>query len=315
MSDSNIPSRFIGCDVGKATIVAFDSATGRVRTIANDPDALASFAAELDNGCLVICEATGGYEATLLDALVHAGRSAHRADARKVKAFIRSLGTLGKTDAIDAKALARYAQERHDHLARWQPRDQVRDRLRTLVCAREELKRQRTAWSNRIAAPGAAPVEDCFQRLLASIDQELIALSASITALIEENEPLNQATATLRTIPGIGPVSAVGLLAFMPELGTLERRKAAALAGVAPHPRQSGMTDSYRRTRGGRHEVKPILFMAALAAVRHNPQLKAFYKRLCHNGKKPIVAVIAVMRKLIIIANAKLRDQRQLQLS
>src|SRR6478736_7573752 len=114
MDDSTtIPTSFVGCDVGKAEIVAFDSRTGRTTSVRNDSEALAAFASGLDPAALVICEATGGYEAALLGAVVCAGCSVHRADARKVKAFIRSFGTLGKTDKIDARALAQYGRERH----------------------------------------------------------------------------------------------------------------------------------------------------------------------------------------------------------
>ncbi len=153
--DTPAPARFIGCDVGKAGIVVFDSRDGRIRTIPNQPDDLAAFATGLDHTCLAVCEATGGHEAALLSALMQAGRAAHRADARKVKAFIRSFGTLGKTDAIDARALARSGQERHPRLARWQPPNQERDRLQTLVLTRRDLVDQRVACKNRLSSPGA----------------------------------------------------------------------------------------------------------------------------------------------------------------
>jgi len=306
---TTMPSCFIGCDVGKTSIAAFDSASGRAATLSNDPDALRDFAQGLDPGCLVICEATGGYEAGLLAALADAGRAVHRADARKVKAFIRSLGTLGKSDKIDARALARYGEERHDRLARWQPREVDRDRLHTLVTARRELVRQRTACHNRIAAPGAAPVAERLGRVLAALDREIAGLDADIAALVEASQPLAAAVRTLQSIGGIGATTAAALTALMPELGSLTRRQAASLAGLAPHPRQSGNADHYRRTRGGRPEIKQTLFMAALSAARHDPALSTFYKRLRDNGKKPLVALTALMRKMIILANARLRDQ------
>jgi transposase len=306
---TTIPTRFIGCDVGKRTLVVFDSRSERTRELANEPEALAAWAAEFDETCLVICEATGGYEATVLDALVTAGRPVHRADARKVKAFIRSLGTLGKTDAIDARALARYGQERHDRLARWQPQERCRDQLHRMVMLRRDLVAQRTAFSNRLAAPGAEPIGDRLRRILDSFEEEIAGLEADIHALVAAHEPLARTTRTLQSISGIGPTTAVTLAALMPELGSLDRRQAAALAGLAPHPRQSGAANGYRRTRGGRPDVKQALFLAALAAIRHNPDLRAFHTRLCSNGKKPIVAVTAVMRKMIVIANARLRDQ------
>lgn len=312
---TDTPLCFVGCDVGKKSITLFDSASGRTVDIANTKAALASFAATLTPGCLVICEATGGYEALLLDAVISAGHTVHRADARKVKAFIRSLGTLAKTDAIDARALARYGQERHDRLVRWQPRDKDRDILHSLVATRSDLVRDRAACANRLAAPGAGPVARELRGLVKSHDKAIAQLEHRIEALIKASTPLASAARTLTAIPGIGATTAAALIAYMPELGTLDRKQVASLAGLAPHPRQSGNSNAYRRTRGGRPQVKRVLFMAALSAVRYHPALKSFYTRLKNNGKKPIVALVAAMRKLITIANAKLRDHHALQLS
>lgn len=300
--------RFVGCDVGKSAVVVFDGGNGRTTTLRNEPSTLAAFAATLDDTSLVICEATGGHEAALLNALICAGRAAHRADARKVKAFIRSLGTLGKTDAIDARALARYGEERHDRLGLWQPRDEHRNRLHSLVMTRRDLVSERVAYKNRLSAPGAGPVQDCLRRIIAALEKEIAGLEADIAALIRAHEPLARSMKALRSISGIGATTATALLALMPELGTLHRRQAAALAGLAPHPRQSGKRDAYRRTRGGRPEIKRLLFMAALSAARHNPALATFYQRLRENGKKPLVALVALMRKIIVIANARLRE-------
>lgn len=309
------PTRFLGCDVGKDAIVVHDTADGATRTLPNDAAALARFVATLDAACLIVCEATGGYEAPLLAAAVSAGIAAHRADARRVKAFIRSLGTLGKTDALDALALARYGHERHATLALWQPREDAREQLRCLVQARSELVRDRTACSNRIAAPGAHPVAPRLRRILSALEAEIAGIEAEIDQLIQGAKPLARAATTLRSIKGLGPTTAAALLALMPELGTLGRRQIAALAGLAPHPRQSGKAEAYRRTCGGRPEIKRALFMATLAATRCNPSLSSFYQRLIANGKKPLVALVAAMRKLLTIANAKLRDDAVNQLS
>ena len=302
------PTRFIGCDVGKAEIVVFDSQDGQVRSLKNRPGALAAFAAALDASCLVVCEATGGYERALLDALVAAGRPAHRADARKVKAFIRSFGTLGKSDAIDARALARYGHERHASLARWQSPDPQRLILQALVLARADFLAQRTACINRIKAPGSGPVRACLSALQACLDDQIRRLDAAIQDAIRALEDLARAETVLRSIGGIGQKTAAALIALMPELGHLTRRQAAALAGLAPHPNQSGAGDAYRRTRGGRPAIKTTLFMAALAAARHDPAARTAYQRLRANGKKPIVAITALMRRIIVIANARLRD-------
>lgn len=310
-----IPARFIGCDVGKREIAVFDNVTGESRTIANTATSLATFASELDPGCMVVCEATGGYEAALLAALSAHDRAAHRACARRVKAFIRSHGVLGKSDAIDARWLASYGQERHESLVRWTPVEIWRDQLRAMASARRDLVTQRTAMKNRLKAPGSGPVAGHLKGVLEAINLAIQTLAKEMAALISNHAPLALVSQTLQTIKGVGPVAATELTAFMPELGTLTRRQAAALAGLAPHPKQSGAHDGYRRTIGGRQTVKPTLFMAALSAARHNPQLAAFHQRLRNNGKKPLVALTAVMRKIILIANAKVRDALRKQLS
>ena len=307
--EPGLPTAFLGCDVGKASVVVFDSRTGQTRTIPNRPVELARFAATLDGTCLAVCEATGGYEDGLLRALVQAGKPAHRADARKVKAFIRSFGTLGKTDVIDARALANYGQERHCKLHRWQPADPGRERLQALVLTRRDLVADRQAYRNRAAAPGADAVRSQLDALLASFDAQIAAIDHEIDATIGKHKTLADAEHAIRGIVGIGKTTAAALLALMPELGTLDRRQAAALAGLAPHPNQSGTNDAYRRTRGGRPEVKRVLFMAAMVAAKHDPVQKAFYQGLLARGKKPLVALIAVMRKMVVVCNAVLRPK------
>lgn len=304
-----VPTAFIGCDVGKTNIVVFDSRDGRTRTIPNLPEYLAAFADTLDEGCLVICEATGGHEAALLNALIQASVAAHRADARNVKAFIRSFGTLGKTDAIDARALARYGHERHTQLGRWQAPDQQRDALQTLVLTRRDLVDQRVACKNRLVSPGSGVVRPHLEALLACLDRQIEAIEADTKALIDAHQALDRATKKVRSLTGFGFITAASILALMPELGTVNRRQAASLAGLAPHPRQSGAKDGYRRTQGGRPEVRKVLFMAALTASKHDPKMAEFYQRLIANGKKPIVAIVAVMRKLIVVINALLRPE------
>jgi transposase len=306
MNRDVIPAlRVIGCDVGKATITVFDTLSGRTTDLANDPAVLTAFAETLPQDGLVVCEATGGYESHLLAAVVTAGIPAHRADARKVKAFIRSLGRLGKTDAIDARGLARYGQERHAELPRWQPASRTRDDLQTLIRLRADLLKQRTQLANQIQAPGGEIAKNRLKTLRDTVTAHITAIDADIHDLIRQDPATAATVAIIQDIPGCGPVTAATVAALMPELGTLTGRQAASLAGLAPHPHQSGQRDGYRRTRGGRPEVKRALFMAAR---NHNPTLKAVYQRLVSNGKKPIVAITALMRKLITIINARVRD-------
>lgn len=308
-------SRVLGCDVGKEEVVVFDSSSQRIAQFANRSDSLAEFAASLDPNCIVVCEATGGYELILLAALIGAGVPAHRADARKVKAFIRSFGTLGKTDALDAKALARYGVERGRELPLWRARDEQRLKLQSFVLARRDLVADRLAYQNRRDAPGAEPLRAVYDQLLEAFEARIQELDAQIRALTESCQPIAVAVKALVVIPGLGLKTAAALIALLPELGTTTNKRISSLAGLAPHPDQSGSADRYRWVRGGRPEVKKSLFMAAMAARKHNPTLRAFFERLVANGKKPLVAIVAVMRKLVTYANAVLRDLYALQLS
>lgn len=309
MSPSVMPGpHVIGCDVGKAAIVVFDSLTGRTTELPNNPEALKAFVGTVPPNCLIVCEATGGYEAALLLAAVQAGIPAHRANARRVKAFIRSLGRIAKTDAIDAHGICRFGQERHAELPRWRPVGEMREDLRTLVRLRVQLVKQRTALTNQVKAPGGDVAKPRLRALIDATSEQIDAIEADINDLVDRDPALAQTVGIIRNIPGCGPVTAVTVAALMPELGTMTRGQAAALAGLAPHPHQSGQRDGYRRTRGGRPEIKRALFMAAMAARNHNPELKTVYLRLINNGKKPIVAITALMRKLITIINARIRD-------
>jgi transposase len=308
-------SRFIGCDVGKKTIVVYDSRDGQTRSIPNRPDALSAFAGELDDACFVVCEATGGYEAILLDACSKARIPAHRGDARKIKAFIRSFGILGKTDIIDARWLARYGQDRHAELTRWLPRGECRLQMQALVMTRRDLVAQRLAWNNRLESPTAGAAKPYIQKVSQCLSEQIKTIDGAIAALVNDSKNLKRAIQVLRTIGGVGPKVATALIALMPELGSTSRQRAASLAGLAPHPKQSGSNDAQRHVKGGRPEIKRVLFMAALVAARHDQTAKAFYKRLIQNGKKPLVALTALMRKIITIANAKLRDEIKLNVS
>lgn len=300
--------RFIGCDVGKSSLVFCEHGHTATHEVANTKADIEAFAAKLDADCLLVCEATGGHESVLLNVVTVMGLAVHRADARKVKAFIRSHGVLGKTDAIDARQLALYAKERHESLLLWHEPNKNRQKLQSLVLTRQDMVADRVAWNNRLKAPGAEHAKAHMRKILTCLEARISAIEADISTLLKGTPELARNEQVLAAIPGIGPTTAATLIALMPELGTLDRRQAAALAGLAPHPRQSGANNAYRRTKGGRPLVKRAIFMAALSASRTNPQLRQTYERLIKAGKKPIVALTAIMRKLIVIANAKLRD-------
>ena len=308
MAAAQTPIRVLGCDVAKDTVTLFDSRTAKTRTVANTQPALRRALAGLEAGTLVVCEATGGHEAALLSVTTDAGLPAHRADPRKASTFRRSLHGHAKTDGIDAQMLARYGQDRAGDLALWQPPSQAQADLRTLVGLHADLVRDRADYTRRLKAPGDGPDKPHIRALLKTLCERIAAVDDDIDRLVQADPSLAQTTEIIKAIPGCGPKTAMTLAATMPELGQLTRRQAAALAGLAPHPNQSGRTDAYRRVRGGRREAKIALFMAAMAARRFNPTLSADYQRLRNNGKKPIVAIIAIARKLITIINARIRD-------
>ncbi|WP_075218280.1 IS110 family transposase [Mongoliimonas terrestris] len=308
ISAAPIFTRILGCDVSKDSVAIYDTHTGQLFSVANTTEDLARFLVDLGSETLAVCEATGGYERVLLEALLGAGVPAHRADTVRVKAFIRSRGVRAKTDAIDARGLARYGQERGGELALWVAPDGERLRLQALVVRRSELVAVRTAEINRSKAPGAALLAASHHRLLAFLESELQELRREIDQLVAASERLQKTLQCLMSIPGIGALTAVALVALMPELGTLHGKQAACLAGVAPHARDSGTYRGYRTTGGGRRTIATLLFMPALAAARAKGPLRSWYQSLIARGKPKRLVLTALMRKIIVIANARIRD-------
>ena len=295
----------IGIDVASATVAIYDQITNTHCSVANQLDALVQALTPLRGRALVVCEATGGYEDQLLVALHSLGIPVHRADGRRLNAYARSIGP-AKTDRIDAQMLARYGLERFDRLARYSPAGQAQASLVALVRRRIELIETRKIERTRAKAPRAHLVAHSIHALIGVLDQQIESIDAQIQALLSKAADLEKRRSTLQTIPGVGQQTAIALLALMPELGTLSRRQAASLAAVAPHPRDSGTSNAPRRTSGGRRSLRPILFIAALSATRGTNPLASFYRRLITNGKAKKTAIVAVMRKIVVIANARL---------
>ncbi|WP_246251679.1 transposase [Allomesorhizobium camelthorni] len=171
----------------------------------------------------------------------------------------------------------------------------------------------RVAEQNRAKAPGNGELLASFRAIIVALNRQILALDAAIQALVDQTHTLRQRIEVCTGMNGIGRLSAAALLATLPELGSMTRRQAASLAGVAPHPNDSGFKKGYRKMRGGRPEVRTILFMPALRAAAGNGEFASFYKRLVANGKKPIAAIAAVMRKIVITLNARLTPNPSLQ--
>ena len=306
------PDIVLGFDVSKDTLTAFElhssSPSPKPCVIDNTVTAIRRFLKSLKRVDLAVCEPTGGHEHVLLVELMAAGIACHRVDALKVKAFIRSFGTLAKTDALDAEALARYGKDRWDRLSLFLPPEADRKMLTALVARREDLVAMKVAEQNRSKGPASKVIKASCGAMLRTIVSQIEAIEEETRALIDKSPELRAAFHQMQSLPGIGAITATALLAHMPELGSLQRRQAASLAGVAPHANDSGQFRGHRTMRGGRSEVRRLLFLAALAASRAKGPLRESYQRFIANGKKPIVAIGALMRKIIVILNARLRD-------
>jgi transposase len=260
---------------------------------------------------LVVLEATGGYEVAVAAALAHAAVPVAVVNPRQIRDFARATGQLAKTDALDAQVMARFA-ETVQPVARALPNEQAQ-RLGELVARRRqlvdmlaaELNRRRQARDRRLEQRIAAHVT-WLSRAIAELDDE-------IQRLIRASPIWREAENLLTSVPGIGDVTAHALIADLPELGRLDRRKIAALVGIAPLNRDSGAWRGRRTIGGGRAMVRRALYMATVVAIRYNPAIAAFYRRLTAAGRPKKVALIAAMRKLVTVLNAILRDQRPWQ--
>jgi transposase len=299
---------YVGIDVSKARLDLAMSSGGEVQSVSNDPRGIATVCERLRHvqPARVVLEASGGLETAVVAELGVAGLAVVVVNPRQVRDFARATGQLAKTDALDARVLALFAERIRPEL-RPLPSEQERE-LKALVARRRELVEMITAERNRLAA---AP-----QRLRARIRKHIEWLERELERADQDldqqlrNSPLwREREDLLRTVPGVGRVLCATLLAELPELGRLNRRAIAKLVGVAPLNRDSGTLRGKRTVWGGRAQVRAVLYMAALVAVRHNPVLKAFYQRLLHQGKPPKLALTAAMRKLLLILNAMLKHQ------
>jgi len=300
---------FIGIDIGKFTFVVASHGNKNTQEYSNDSEGISAFISDYATvDSLYILETTGGHERHLLHTLCLKNLPTHRANTRKVKNFIRSLGNDVKTDALDAKALARYGFERSDRLELFDAPSQKAIELFQLTQRRHDLRLMLVAEKNRAKSPQIEFIKDSFDTMIKVISQEIQEITLSISTMIANDPTYAEKKKVLKTIPGIGELIANDLISLFPELGSLNRRQVASLAGVAPRANESGKFVGYRSTGHGRALVKPMLFLAAMAARNSNSQLKEFYENLIARGKKKMVALVALMRKIIVIANAKLRD-------
>jgi len=309
MTDTPAAARpILAIDVSKARLDGFDAATGETFSLDHTPSghtALLRRAAA--GGHLLALEASGGYERPLLAACLKAGLPTRLLDPRRVRHFARASGQWAKTDRLDARLIAAYAAAIPGDFH--QP-DPEAAQLAELVTYRRQLIDIETTLANQAEHLTDPELRRDARRRLDALKLRLTHLDARIDAAIAASPTLARKATLLRSIPGVGPVLCATLLASLPELGHLNRRKIAALVGVAPMDNSSGQRHGAKTIYAGRPAVRATLYMAALVAGRFNPPLAAFRDRLRAAGKKPKVAIVAVMRKLLVLANALLRDNR-----
>ena len=297
---------YVGIDVSKHHLdVAFPGPAKAWRTT-NDRAgiaALARRAARLDRPQLV-CEATGGYTRGLGHELAARGIAFSKVNPRQVRDFARATGRLAKTDAIDAGIILRFAQAMQPPAT--PPPAPVQLRLTDLVRRRRQLVDAAAQEKQREASPDTPLIATSVARHLAFLAAEIAAVDRAIAEAIETDEHLAHRAELLRTIPGVGSVTAATLVAELPELGSIGNKPIAALAGVAPVNHDSGLQRGQAHIAGGRLSARCCLYMATIVAIRCNPTIRPFYTRLRQDGKPPKVAIVAAMRKLLITANTML---------
>lgn len=300
----------LGLDVAKASVVLASEPAGLTGQFPTDPAGLRALVAacQAHPVTLVVLEATGGYEAPVAAALATAGLSVAIVNPRQVRAFAQALGRLAKTDRVDAEVLALFAAR-----VRPTPRplpDEATAELEALLGRRRQLLEMLHAERQRLPRARGRVVRRNLRAHIRWLERSGIDADAELETLIQQSPLWRVQDQLLQSVPGVGPTLARTLLGLVPELGQLDRHQIAALVGVAPLARDSGTFRGRRTCWGGRPAVRTVLYMAALTAARYNPVLRAFYQRLRAAGKPAKVALTAVARKLLIVLNAILRDQR-----
>jgi transposase len=303
-------SSYLGLDVAQASVVLASEPAGRTGQFATDVPGLQALVAacQAQPVTLIVLEATGGYEAPVAAALATAGLPVTIVNPRQVRAFAQALGRLAKTDRVDAEVLALFA-------ARVQPTprplpDAATQELEALLARRRQLLEMLHAERQRLPRARGREVRRNLRAHIRWLEHGGIDADAELERLIQASPVWRVHDELLQSVPGVGPTLARTLLGLVPELGQLDRHQIAALVGVAPLARDSGTVRGRRTCWGGRPAVRTVLYLAALTAARYNPVLRIFYQRLRAAGKPAKVALTAVARKLLVLLNAILRDQR-----
>lgn len=305
----------IGVDVAKAKLDLFDSLTEQAATISNDSKAIAALVKKIraaEGKTLVVMEATGGYEDLLVEALQRHNIPCSVVNPRRMKHFCVGCGKIEKNDKIDARCIAFFGQVADVPLKKKPGKHEKK--LKSLVHRRDQILKQLSQERNRLQQTRDAEIKKLIQQAINFYKRQMQTVEKQIQKLLNEWEDAHETIEILNSFKGVGPVTIAVLLSELPELGALNRGQIAKLVGVAPMTNDSGQKQGKRGTYAGRAPVRKVLYMATLVAVRHNPKLKAFYKRLVEKKHKPKkVALIAAMRKLLTTLNAMIKTNTKFE--
>lgn len=303
----NLYADFIGIDVSKHKLDVYFTKNKEFYSVSNDKKGIKSLlkAFKPNKNLLVLIDLTGGYESLVCNAFSEAGFNIHRARGLNVKQFARSFGQKAKTDKIDAKMLTIYGAKMQESLKLYQP---CSNQLKELISRRQDLKDMLQKENNRKEHFQDKATKHSLSSSINFLKKQIEEIELEIKQRIDKDKELKEKAQAISSVKSVGDKTTMTLLAALPELGRANRREIAALAGLAPYANDSGTLYMRRRTSYGRPLVKKMLFMCALVAIVNNPDLKAFYERLISNGKQKMVAIVAVMRKLLIIINNVCKD-------
>jgi transposase len=299
--------QYVGIDVSKGRLDVAIGEQGEYWDVGNDEKGISQLVEQLKaiKPALIVLESTGGLEVSVMTALYTAGLPVALVNPGRVREFAKSIGLLAKTDKLDAHLLARFAEAVKPSMTHLP--DEQEQHLVGLVTRRRQLLEMLIAEQNRLNSVRPS-LRKNLEEHIAWLKEALVNIDREIQEYVRQSEIWKDKADLMRSVPGVGPVTSSTLLAELPELGQLDRKKIAALVGVAPFNNDSGHRRGKRRIKGGRSSVRHVLYMAALSAAKHNPVLRDFYQAMIKRGKEKKVALTACMRKLLTFLNAILRD-------
>ena len=300
--------KFVGIDVSKGTLDVHIAPSGKSLHVTHDDSGIGQILESLKEACpaLIVMEATGGLEVRLASELASAGLPVAVINPRQARDFAKATGHLAKTDQVDAAVLAAFAQAIRPQV---RPLKDVDTRaLDDMVSRRRQLIAMRVQETLRLGTASSKSLQKSLNKHIAWLDKQITDIDADVNQRLRASDIWRAKDDLLRAIPGVGAITSLTMLAKCPELGTLNRREIAALTGVAPLANDSGKHRGKRFIWGGRADVRAVLYMAAISAMRCNPAIKAFADRLKQAGKPPKVVIVTCMRKLLTIMNSMLKN-------